>query len=127
MTTLLTGPIQPISVPDPEQGLSRSSSESLAPLIAGSADPVTVRFADPRGGPVGDGRGASRHPRSAPGGAQHPTGGGADGRLPPLLREAAGAGTDPVPQGRRATAGPLPGPAALPGRVPARRRGRVRD
>jgi excisionase family DNA binding protein len=50
MTTLLTGPIQPISVPDPEQGLARSSSESLAPLVTGNGEPVTLRFADPRSG-----------------------------------------------------------------------------
>ena len=50
MTTLLTGLIQPISIPEPELGLARSSSESLAPLLAGTAAPVTLRFADPRSG-----------------------------------------------------------------------------
>ena len=37
-------------VPDPEQGLARSSSESLAPLLTGNAAPVTLRFADPQSG-----------------------------------------------------------------------------
>jgi excisionase family DNA binding protein len=50
MTTLLTGPIQPISVPEPEQGLARSASESLASLVTHNTAPVTLRFADPRSG-----------------------------------------------------------------------------
>src|SRR5207247_2761049 len=45
-----TGPIHPISLPEPEQGLARSSSESLTPLLAGNAEPVTLRFANPRSG-----------------------------------------------------------------------------
>ena len=50
MAILLTGPIQPISLPEPELGLARRSSESLAPLLAGDARTVTLRFEDPRSG-----------------------------------------------------------------------------
>jgi|GEM_PF-1168190 len=56
MTTLLAGPIHAITLPEPEQGLARSSSESLAPFLPSEtlppshAEPVTLRFADPRSG-----------------------------------------------------------------------------
>jgi excisionase family DNA binding protein len=48
--TLLAGTIHPITVPEPEQGLARRSSESLAPFLPGDTEPVTLRFQHPRSG-----------------------------------------------------------------------------
>src|SRR5437016_9996229 len=50
MTAPLNVPFEPISLPDPERALARRSGESLAPLLAGNGEPVTLRFADPRSG-----------------------------------------------------------------------------
>jgi excisionase family DNA binding protein len=50
MTTLLAGPMQAISLPEPEQDLARASSESLSQLFPSDAQPVTLRFADPQSG-----------------------------------------------------------------------------
>jgi excisionase family DNA binding protein len=47
---LLAGSIRPITLPEPEQGLARRSSESLAHLNAGDTEPVTLRFEDPDSG-----------------------------------------------------------------------------
>ena len=48
--TLLAGPIHPITVAEPEQGLARRSSESLAHFLPGDTEPVTLRFEDPKSG-----------------------------------------------------------------------------
>src|SRR5690242_16067999 len=50
MPTLLTGSIHPITLPEPEQSLARSSGESLTPLLSDNVEPVMLRFADPRSG-----------------------------------------------------------------------------
>ena len=47
---LLAGPIDAITLPEPDQGLARRSSESLAHLNAGDTEPVTLRFEDPSSG-----------------------------------------------------------------------------
>jgi excisionase family DNA binding protein len=48
--TLLAGPIHPITIPEPEQGLARSSSESLSHLVPADEEPVKLRFDDPQSG-----------------------------------------------------------------------------
>jgi len=50
MTTLITGSIQPVSLPEPEQRLARRSQETLSHFLPGGVEPVTLRFADPRSG-----------------------------------------------------------------------------
>lgn len=40
----LSGPIHPISVPDPERVLARSSGESLARFLPGDTGPATLRL-----------------------------------------------------------------------------------
>lgn len=50
MTIQRNGLTEPISLPEPEQGLARRSGESLASLLAGNGDPVTLRFEDPQSG-----------------------------------------------------------------------------
>jgi excisionase family DNA binding protein len=50
MSTLLTGPIHAITLPEPELDLARESSASLSQLFPADAQPVTLRFADPQSG-----------------------------------------------------------------------------
>jgi excisionase family DNA binding protein len=50
MATLRAGPIRPITLPEPEQGLARSSSESLSHFLPGDTQPVRLRLEDPQSG-----------------------------------------------------------------------------
>jgi excisionase family DNA binding protein len=50
MSTLLTGHIHAITLPEPDVDLARASSASLSRLFPSDAQPVTLRFADPQSG-----------------------------------------------------------------------------
>ena len=47
MHPLLTGPLRAVTLPEPEQGLARSSSESLARFLPEAGPPLTLRVEDP--------------------------------------------------------------------------------
>jgi len=47
MHPLLTGPLRAVTLPEPEQGLARTSSESLARFLPEAGPPLTLRVEDP--------------------------------------------------------------------------------
>ena len=50
MTNLLAGPIQPVSLEEPDLDLARESGHSLLDRFGAGGGPVTLRFTDPSSG-----------------------------------------------------------------------------